>query len=125
MTNKVILTPYAPVPGGPYAQAISNGKLLALSGQVGIDPATGEALPGVVAQTRQALANLKAVLVAAGAGPENVIKTTCFLTDIGSFAAFNDEYSLFFGDHRPARSTVGVALAGGFLVEVEALAVLP
>ncbi|HZK78352.1 MAG TPA: Rid family detoxifying hydrolase [Gemmatimonadaceae bacterium] len=125
MPRTVILTQHAPAPGGPYSQAIASGNILAISGQVGIDPATGAAPAGVVAQARQALANLDAILRAAGASREDVIKTTCLLTDINDFPVFNDEYRTFFGEHRPARSTFGVQLFGGYVVEVEALAVIP
>ncbi|MHB8186232.1 MAG: RidA family protein [Dermatophilaceae bacterium] len=124
MTHAIILSQEAPAPGGAYSQAVLSGRLLVLSGQVGIDSATGETPAGVAAQTRQTLANLKAVLAAGGARPEDVIKTTCFLANVDDFPVFNEEYGVFFGDHRPARSTIGVGLFGGYLVEVEALAVI-
>lgn len=124
MPQTVILTAGAPAPGGPYSQAIASSNILAISGQVGINPATGEAPAGVIAQARQALANLEAILAAAGAKKRDVVKTTCFLTDINDFPIFNEEYKAFFGDHRPARSTFGVQLFGGYVVEIEALAVL-
>lgn len=124
MTHRVIQTLAAPGPGGAYSQAILAGSILATAGQVGLDPVTGETPDGVVAQTRLALQNLRSVLAAGGAELTDVIKTTCFLTDISDFAVFNAEYEAFFDGHKPARSTFGVTLAGGFLVEVEALAVL-
>jgi 2-iminobutanoate/2-iminopropanoate deaminase len=99
--------------------------ILVVSGQVGIDPATGRTPDGVIEQTRQALKNLDAVLLAADADRTHVVKTTCFLADINDFPVFNAEYADFFGEHRPARSTIGVQLFGGYVVEVEALAVLP
>jgi len=125
MAQIVTVTQNAPAPAGPYSQAIASGAFPAVSGQVGIDPATGQAPAGVAAQTRQALTNLDAILTAAGVGKEDVLKTTCFLADVNDFPIFNEAYSAYFGDHRPARSTVGVQLFGGYLVEVEALVVLP
>ena len=124
MPIRVIHTDAAPAPGGAYSQAILAGRMLATAGQVGLDPVTGETPDGVVAQTRLALQNLRSVLAAGGAEPKDVVKTTCLLTDINDFVVFNREYEAFFGSHRPARSTFGVALASGFLVEIEALAVL-
>jgi 2-iminobutanoate/2-iminopropanoate deaminase len=124
MNGKPVTTDAAPPPGGAYVQALKAGSLVVLSGQVGIDPSTGEALPGVAAQTRQALLNLEAVLEAAGGSLASLVKTTCFLTDVGAFAEFNEAYAEAMGGHRPTRSTVGVQLAGGFLVEIEGLAIL-
>jgi 2-iminobutanoate/2-iminopropanoate deaminase len=114
----------APTPGGPYSQGMRVGDLLFCSGQVGIDPATGSPVEGVAAQTRQALRNLEAVLRSAGASLENVVKTTCFLTDMSSFPEFNAAYVDVMGDHRPTRSTVGAALAPAYLVEIECIASL-
>lgn len=125
MHHQAISTANAPSPGGAYAQAIRHGDLVVLSGQVGVDPATGETVAGVAAQTRQALRNLLAVLAAAGGAPEHLVKTTCFLTDVTAFAEFDAAYAEVLGDLRPTRSTVGVQLAGGFLVEIEGLAIVP
>lgn len=122
MDLTIISTPDAPAPGGAYSQAIGAGDFIYTSGQVGVNPQTGQTPADFREQTRQALNNLGAVLRASGAELTDVVKTTCFLTDITMFNAFNEEYSAFFGDHRPARSTFGVALAGGFAVEVEAVA---
>jgi 2-iminobutanoate/2-iminopropanoate deaminase len=124
MQTEVIATDAAPAPGGAYVQAIKTGSIVVLSGQVGIDPATGEPPPGVAAQTRQALRNLEAVLVAAGGSLASLVKTTCFLTDVGAFGEFNAAFAEVMGDHRATRSTVGVQLAGGYLVEIEGLALL-
>lgn len=124
MGKQIISTTTAPTPGGAYSQAIVSGNILATAGQVGIDPATGETPDGVVAQTEQALQNLHAVLLAGGAQLADVIKTTCLLTNIEDFAAFNEAYEKFFGENKPARSTFGVSLAGGFVVEIEAIAVV-
>ena len=120
----IIHTDKAPAAIGPYAQAIACGDMIYTSGQIGLDPATG-ALAGdtVEAQTRQAIANLKTVLEAAGSGLDKVIKTTCFLQSMGDFAAFNAVYAELFPG-RPARSCVEVAaLPRGALAEIEAVAV--
>lgn len=119
-----VSTSSAPVPGGHYAQgAVANG-IVWTSGQVGVDPATGITEKDFGRQARQAMANLAAVLNASGAAITDVIKTTCFLTDVTEFAEFNSLYAEFFGNHRPARSTVVVGLAGGFIFEIEAMAVV-
>lgn len=122
--QRAVTTAGAPAAIGPYSQAIVAGDLVFCSGQVGIDPATGQlAGEDVGEQTRRALANLAAVLEAAGARPADVVKTTCFLADMGDFAAFNEAYGAFFGDAPPARSTVGVAaLPLGARVEIECIA---
>lgn len=125
METETIATDAAPAPGGFYAQAIRAGELVVLSGQVGVDPATGAVAEGVAGQTRQAIVNLDAVLRAAGGSLASLVKTTCFLTSVDAFAEFDAAYAEAFGDHRPTRSTVGVDLAGGYLVEIEGLAVLP
>ncbi|MFC4555001.1 RidA family protein [Georgenia faecalis] len=120
-----ITTPDAPSPAGAYSQGVrAHGTVVAVSGQVGLDPATGELVTGIDAQTRQALANVEAVLRAAGASLADVVKTTCFLTDLSYFAEFNAVYREVLGEAFPARSTVGVGLAPGMLVEIEALAVV-
>ena len=122
----VISSSSAPAALGPYSQANLAGSTLYLSGQIGIDPATGElASDDVAGQARQALANLRAVLAAAGATPEQVCKTTVFLTDIADFAVVNEIYAQTFSADAPARSCVAVAaLPKGAKVEVEAIAVL-
>ena len=118
-----IFTELAPSPGGPYSQAMKAGNLLWTAGQVGIDPATGIVPSDFRSQTRQALGNLKAVIEASGATLADVAKTTCFLANIDDFAEFNAIYAEFFGEHRPARSTLAVALVGGFVFEIEAIVV--
>jgi 2-iminobutanoate/2-iminopropanoate deaminase len=112
-------------PLGPYSPFVRAGDLVIVSGQGGMkDGAIVEG--GVTAQTTQALANVAAQLEAAGATLQDVVKTLCFLTDIGTFAEFNQAYADAFGEHRPARSTVEVsALPGGMAVEVEAWAYKP
>ena len=120
----VISTPNAPGAIGPYSQAIKVGELLFLSGQLGIDPKTGEITGDVAAQTKQALTNAKDILEAAGSAMDKVIKTTVFLSDIGNFAAMNQIYGTFFTEGSyPARSAVEVAaLPKGGLVEIELVA---
>ena len=122
-----IETSGAPAAAGPYSQAIAAGDLVFCAGQVGIDPATGALVEGgVEAQADRVLRNLGAVLDAAGVTFEDVVKTTCFLADIGDFAAFNGIYARFFGDRPPARSTFQVAaLPLSALVEIEAIAIRP
>ena len=122
---ETIIAPKAPAALGPYSAAVRVGELIFTSGQIPADPATGELAPGGIAQqTEQSLKNLSAVLEAAGSGLDQVIKTTCFLTDMADFAAFNAAYGKYFSEHKPARSTVAVkALPKGALVEIECVAV--
>ncbi len=123
--RETIHTTAAPAAIGPYAQAIAAGPYVFLSGQIGIDPATGQLVDGGVdAQTRQVLANLAAVLAAAGLAFADVVKTTIFLTDMASFAAVNTVYGESFdGGPVPARSTVAAAaLPRGAAVEIDAIA---
>lgn len=122
--KEVISTPNAPAAVGPYSQAIKVNGLLFCSGQIALDPATGS-LKGedVASQTEQVMQNIAAVLAAAGASFDDVVKTTCYLTDINDFARFNAVYGSFFTG-KPARSCVAVsALPKGALVEVEVTAV--
>ena len=108
---------------GPYSAAIASGDLLFCSGQLGMDPATGELRDGVTAQAEQALVNLRALLAAAGFGVEHVVKCTIFLTNLADFATVNEIYGRTFSEPSPARSTVQVAgLPKGGLVEIEAIA---
>lgn len=125
MTRRRIATDAAPAAIGPYSQAIRAGKLVFCSGQVGLDPQTGELVKGgVEAEARRALQNLAAVLDAAGVGPADVVKATVFLADMKDFAALNEVYGGFFPDPPPARSTFAVAaLPKGARVEIEVIAV--
>jgi 2-iminobutanoate/2-iminopropanoate deaminase len=126
MTRQPIQTNGAPDPVGPYSQAIRSGDLVFCSGQVGLDPATGELVDGVEAQAERALRNLAAVLDAAGLTFDDVVKTTIFLADVADFGAVNAIYGRFMPDPPPARSTVGVGgLPKGALVEIEATAHRP
>ncbi|MCK6065867.1 MULTISPECIES: RidA family protein [Microbacterium] len=122
---QLIHTASAPSPGGHYSQAVRDGDRVFTSGQVGVDPGTGLTPADFREEVRQCLTNLREVLSASGAELTDVIRTMCLLTDIRDFGVFNEEYALFFGDHRPARSTFGIALAGGFRVEIEAIARIP
>jgi 2-iminobutanoate/2-iminopropanoate deaminase len=127
MSKAVIETDRAPAAIGPYSQAVRAGDLVFTSGQIGLDPATGELVPGVEAQTRRVLDNLTAVLEAAGAGWRDVVRTTIYLTDIGDFALVNKLYGERVGvGMLPARSTVQVAkLPKGAAVEIDAIAHAP
>lgn len=119
---KHIETANAPGAIGPYSQGISAGRLVFTSGQIPIDPATGAAPEGITAQTEQSCRNVGAILEAAGSGFDRVVKTTCFLADMGDFAAFNEVYARYFSG-KPARSCVAVkALPKGVLCEIEAIA---
>ena len=123
MTRTIIHTDDAPAAVGPYSQAVRLGNLVFTAGQIGLDPATGKLREGLEAQTEQVLANLQAVLTAAGSDLSRVLKTTIFLTNMADFAAVNRIYGRHFGDAPPARSTVAVAaLPLGALVEIEAIA---
>jgi 2-iminobutanoate/2-iminopropanoate deaminase len=123
MTRLTVSTAGAPSAIGPYSQAIAIDGLLFCSGQLGLDPATGDLVEGVEAQAERSLRNLSAVLDAAGLGWADVVKTTIFLADMADFAAVNAVYGRFMPDPPPARSTVQVAaLPKGGLVEIEAIA---
>ncbi len=121
---KYVQTDGAPAAIGPYSQAIRSGDFLFCSGQIALEPASGEMVGGSAAdQARQVLANLGAVLDAGGASLQTVVKTTIFLDDMADFAAVNEVYAAAFGDHRPARATVeAAALPKGALVEIDAIA---
>jgi 2-iminobutanoate/2-iminopropanoate deaminase len=120
---KKIYTDNAPAAIGPYSQAIVHGDLVFTSGQIPIDPTTGNVdVQGITAQTEQVMKNLEAVLTAAGSSFEKAVKTTCFLSDMSDFAAFNEVYAKYFTE-KPARSCVAVkSLPKGVLVEVEVIA---
>jgi 2-iminobutanoate/2-iminopropanoate deaminase len=123
MTRQAISTSGAPAALGPYSQAIATESFLFCSGQIGLDPATGELPDGIEAQAERVLANLEAVLAADGLGWGDVVKTTIFLADVGDFATVNTIYVAHQADPPPARSTFGVgALPRGALIEIEAIA---
>ena len=120
---KVISTPNAPAAIGPYSQGYEVNGLVYTSGQIPVDPADGSVPEGIALQAEQSCKNVGAVLAAAGAGFENVFKTTCFLADMADFAAFNEVYARYFVS-KPARSCVAVkTLPKGVLCEIEAIAV--
>lgn len=123
MKTEKVHTSNAPEAIGPYSQAIKAGEFVYTSGQIGINPKTGE-IDGkdIKEQTKQVMENLKAVLTAAGSSPEQAVKTVCFLADMNDFAAFNEIYGEYF-TNKPARSCIAVAsLPKGALVEVEVVA---
>jgi len=123
MNKQIILTDSAPAPIGPYSQAVQVGDLLFCSGQIPLDPKTGQTVAGDVKdQTAQVMKNIQAVLTQAKMGFENVVKTTIFLKSMGDFPHVNEVYGQYFKSNPPARSTVEVArLPKDVLVEIEVL----
>ena len=123
--NQPIYTPNAPAAIGPYSQAVQAGNTLYISGQIPIDPATGEfAGSDITTQTHQSLTNVKNILAAAGYSLNDVVKTTVLLADIADFAAMNAVYAEYFNENKPARACFAVKdLPKGALVEIEAIAV--
>ena len=122
MEKNIIATTNAPGAIGPYSQGITVGDFIFTSGQIPVIPATGEIPQGIAAQAEQSCKNVAAILEAAGVTLENVVKTTCFLADMGDFAAFNEVYARYFVS-KPARSCVAAkALPKGVLCEIEAIA---
>ena len=124
--RKIVATDKAPAAIGPYARANIIGDLVITSGQIPIDPATGNLVEGdIEAQTKQVFENLKAVLEAAGSGLDKIVKTTCFMDNMNDFAKMNEVYASFFSGDYPSRSAVEVAkLPKGALIEIEAIAYL-
>lgn len=124
--KKIIVSDKAPKAIGPYSVAVQTGQMVYTAGQIGLDPATGEIVPGgIEAETRQVLINLKNVLEASGSSLGDVVKTTVFLRDMADFAKMNAIYGEFFSQQPPARTTVAVAgLPKGGAVEIEAVATL-
>ena len=121
---KVIEAKNAPGAIGPYSQAFITGNMVITSGQIPVNPADGSIADGISEQTRQSCLNVKAILEAAGSSMEKVVKTTCFLADMGDFAAFNEVYAQYFTG-KPARSCVAVkTLPKNVLCEIEAIAEL-
>ena len=121
---QVVSTDGAPKAIGPYSQGIVAHGFVFTAGQIALDPASGEVVPGGIAeQTTRVMENLRAILAAAGSGLDRVVKTTVFLADMADFAAMNEVYARAFADHKPARSTVAAAgLPRGVKVEIEAVA---
>ena len=122
MEKVVVKTDKAPAAIGPYSAGIRAGNFVFTAGQIPLDPATGVMAETIEEQTRQSLSNVKAILEAAGSSMDHVVKTTCFLAEMGDFAAFNEVYAKYFTS-KPARSCVAVkALPKGVLCEIEAIA---
>jgi 2-iminobutanoate/2-iminopropanoate deaminase len=123
--KKIISTSEAPAAIGPYSQAVHSGNFLFCSGQIPLDPKSGQIVSGDIAtQTRRVLDNIRAVLKAEGLTFENIVKTTIFLTDLGDFQTVNETYGSYFKQQPPARSTVQVsALPKGAKIEIEVIAV--
>ena len=125
MKSIPVATKQAPAAIGPYSQGVKAGELVFVSGQIPVNPATGELVTDIAAATRQSIANLGAVLQAAGGSLENIVKTTVFLTDLKNFSIMNEVYGEYFSANPPARSTIEVAgLPKGAPLEIEAIAVL-
>ena len=124
MSKDVISTPHAPAAIGPYSQAVRSGNLLFLSGQIPLDPATGQIIAGdIAAQTERVLKNLAAILEAAGSDLNKVLKTTVYLKDLTEFGKMNEVYGKFFGEKPPARATVEVSrLPRDVAIEIDLVA---
>ncbi|MFP5298924.1 MAG: RidA family protein [Actinomycetota bacterium] len=124
MVKQIVSTEKAPGAVGPYSQAVAIDGWLFCSGQVALDPASGELVGGSITdETKKALDNLTAVLEAGGSDWSKVVKTTCYLTDMADFVEFNEAYAAYVGDEPPARATIAVAgLPKGARVEVECIA---
>jgi len=124
LPKKIVMSPQAPKPIGPYSQAVISGGLLFASGQIALDPDTGQVVSDdVSSQTEQVLKNLMAILKEAKIGPENVVKTTVYLSDMADFSRMNDVYARHFGKEPPARSTLQAAgLPRGVKVEIDLVA---
>jgi 2-iminobutanoate/2-iminopropanoate deaminase len=127
MSHKPVHAPNLPKPVGPYSPGMGFEKLIFVSGQGGTDPATGKIADDVERQTEQVLKNIQAILEAAGSGLQHVLRCGVFLIDMGEFKKMNAVYARMFGEHRPARTTVGVAaLPGeGLRVEIDCIAYRP
>jgi 2-iminobutanoate/2-iminopropanoate deaminase len=124
--KKIVATEKAPKAIGPYSQAVVHSGMAFLSGQIPLDPATGQLVEGdIAAQTTRVLENLKAVLEACGSGLDRVVKTTVYIKDMGEFAKMNEVYGKYFSENPPARSTVEAArLPRDVRVEIDAIAIV-
>lgn len=125
MAKNCLATSQAPAAIGPYSQGVKAGNILFTSGQLPLNPTSGELITDIKAATRQSLENVKAILVAGGASLEDVVKVTVFLRDMNDFSDMNEVYEAYFPDRSPARSAVQVAcLPKDAIIEIEAVAVL-
>jgi 2-iminobutanoate/2-iminopropanoate deaminase len=122
MPKEIIRSDNAPKPAGPYSQGVLAEKFLFVAGQVGTDPKTGKLPEGIAAQTKQTLENIKAVVEAAGATLDHVVRVGVYLRDINDFGEMNNVYKTFFTQNPPARSTIQAALVGQYLVEIDCVA---
>ncbi|MDI6883236.1 MAG: RidA family protein [Patescibacteria group bacterium] len=121
---KIIQTKKAPSALGPYSQAIMAGNFIFCSGQIGIEPKSGQLVKGIEKQTEQVFKNLEAILAEAGADLKKIAKTTVYLKNMTDFPKMNEVYAKFFGEHKPARATLEISdLPKGALIEIEAIAV--
>ena len=127
MSHKPVHAANLPKPVGPYSPGMGFERLVFVSGQAGVDPATGQLAPDTEAQTEQCLKNVQAILEAAGSSLQHVLRCGVFLTDITEFSRMNAVYARMFGDHRPARTTVQVSELPlkGLRVEIDAIAYVP
>jgi 2-iminobutanoate/2-iminopropanoate deaminase len=125
MSKQVIKSENAPKPGGPYSQGILAEKFLFVAGQTGTDPKTGQLPDGVAAQTKQTLENVKAIVEAAGASLDNVVRVGVYLRDIQDFGAMNEVYKTYFTQNQPARTTIQAGLVRQFLVEIDCIVLKP
>lgn len=124
--KEVVFAKEAPAAIGPYSHAVKAGNMVFLSGQIGLDPATGKMVEGITEQTKQVFANIKAVLAEVGCTLADVVKTTVYLNEMYHFGVMNDIYAEEFGDARPARSAIAVKeLPKQALVEIEVIAMTP
>jgi len=125
--KEIVKTDKAPVPIAPYSQGVKANGMLYVAGQIGLNPENRKLVEGgVEAETVQIMANIKAIVEAAGASMEDIVNTTIYMKDLGNFAKVNDLYGKYFIDNYPARTTIGVAnLPGGANIEIAVIAVLP
>lgn len=125
MAKQVVRSDKAPKPAGPYSPGIVAQGFLFVAGQTGLDPKTGKLPEGVSAQTKQTLENVKAIVEAAGATLDDVVRVGVYLRDINDFGTMNEVYKTYFTQNQPARSTIQAALVGQYLVEIDCIVSMP